>query len=95
MVNAYIVYTRSRNMEATLRGNFLTIFHTSSIGYYMQCTYYIQKYGLLELLEEITKLQFTLVVLVTTYMELSRSRNMEATFRRNHIDTLYVNVLHI
>jgi hypothetical protein len=35
------------------------------------------------LLEEIIKLQFTPVVLVTTYTEHTRSRNMEATFKGN------------
>ena len=36
------------------------------------------------LLEEITKQQFTPVVLVTTYMGHTRSRKMEAMFIRNH-----------
>ena len=35
-------------------------------------------------LEEIIKLQFTPVVVVTTYTDHKRSRNMEATFRGNH-----------
>ena len=36
------------------------------------------------LLEETIKLQFTPIVMVTTYTEHTRSRNMEATFRGNH-----------
>ena len=47
------------------------------------------------LLEEISKLQFTQAVLVTTYIGLTRSRNMEATIRGNHIDILYVCLLDI
>ena len=35
------------------------------------------------LLEEIIKLQFTPIVMVTTYTEHTRSRNVEATFREN------------
>ena len=42
-----------------------------------------------QLLEEIIKLQFTLFLLVTTYTEHTRSRNMEATFRGNHKTTVY------
>jgi hypothetical protein len=37
------------------------------------------------------KLWVTPVVLVTTYTEHTRSRNMEATFRGNHKTTVYTN----
>ena len=37
-----------------------------------------------QLLENTIKLQFTTVVMVTTYTEHKRSRNMEATLRGNH-----------
>ena len=78
-------------MEATLRGNILNKLHASSNGYNMYWLYVLYILGpevWNPLLEEITILQFTPVVLLTTYMGLTKSRNMEATFRGNHIDIL-------
>jgi hypothetical protein len=43
------------------------------------------------LLEETIKLQFTPIVMVTTYTEHTRSRNMEATFRGNRKTKVYPN----
>ena len=59
-------------MEATLQGNPKTIVNPICNDYY-------------QLLEEILKLQFPPVVVVTTYAsEHTMSRNVEATFQGNH-----------
>ena len=72
MVTTFTEHTRSRNMEATFKGNHKTIVNPICNGYY-------------PLLEEFLTLQFSPVILVTTYAtEHTRSRNMEATFKGNH-----------
>ena len=82
MVTTYTEDTRSRNKEATFREFF---FFYSSLQFYW-LLYVLNILGpkiWTQLLEEIPIFHFTLVVMVTTYMGQTRSRNMEATFRGN------------
>ena len=62
-------------MEATFRGNPNTIVNPNCIGYFILGPEIWKP-----LLDEIMKLSFIQVVMVTAYTENTRSRNMEATF---------------
>ena len=70
MFTTYAEHTRSRNIEATIRGN-----HKTTVYPVVMVTIVLNILG-----PEI----WNPVVLVATYTEHTRSRNMEATFRGNH-----------
>ena len=76
-------HTRSKNMEATFKGNHTTLVNTSCDGYYMYLTYLVKKIWN-RLLKEIIKLYFTSLPMVTKCTEHTRSRNIDAIFKESH-----------
>ena len=88
MVTTYTEHIRSTNLEATFRGNISSIVYFNLKGLYIPVLVLITELWK-HLFEEITKLQFTAVVLITINMVNTRTKNIEAHLKGYILTIVY------